>query len=47
MSARRRREKVKKIKVGIVGAGGIAAGKHLPGHRNVKDKAFVEKHDIL
>ena len=45
MSARRRR--VKKIRVGIIGAGGIAAGKHLPGHRSVKGVEVIAVCDIV
>ena len=29
---------MQEIKVGIIGAGGIAGGKHLPGHRNVEGR---------
>ncbi len=47
MSARRRRAKVKKIKVGIIGAGGIAAGKHLPGHRGVEGVEVIAVCDIV
>ena len=33
-------------KVGIIGAGGIGAGKHLPGHRGVKDVSIIAVCDI-
>ena len=33
-------------KVGIIGAGGIAAGKHLPGHRGVNDVSVIAVCDI-
>ena len=36
----------KTINVGIIGAGGIAAGKHLPGHRNVQDVSVIAVCDI-
>ena len=38
--------KVKEIKVGIVGCGGIAGGKHLPGHKGVKGVSIVAACDI-
>ena len=34
------------IKVGIIGAGGIAGGKHLPGHRNVEGVSIIAVCDI-
>ena len=37
---------MKKIKVGIVGCGGIAGGKHLPGHNGVKDVSIIAACDI-
>ncbi len=37
---------MKEIKVGIVGCGGIAGGKHLPGHRSVKGVSIVAACDI-
>ena len=33
-------------KVGIIGAGGIAGGKHLPGHRNVEGVSIIAVCDI-
>lgn len=36
----------KTTKVGIIGAGGIAAGKHLPGHRGVNDVSVIAVCDI-
>ena len=33
-------------KVGIIGAGGIAGGKHLPGHRNVEGASIIAVCDI-
>jgi predicted dehydrogenase len=38
---------MKEIKVGIVGAGGIAGGKHLPGHRSVKGVEVIAVCDIV
>jgi len=38
--------KVKEVKVGIVGCGGIAGGKHLPGHQGVKGVSIVAACDI-
>ena len=40
------KEYMKKIKVGIVGCGGIAGGKHLPGHNSVKDVSIIAACDI-
>ena len=37
---------MQEIKVGIIGAGGIAGGKHLPGHRNVKGVSIIAVCDI-
>ena len=37
---------MKEIKVGIIGAGGIAAGKHLPGHRKVEGVSVIAVCDI-
>lgn len=37
---------MKKIKVGIVGCGGIAGGKHLPGHNSVKNVQIIAACDI-
>ncbi len=37
---------MKEIKVGIVGCGGIAGGKHLPGHHQVKDVSIIAACDI-
>ena len=33
-------------KVGIIGAGGIGAGKHLPGHRRVEGVSIIAVCDI-
>ena len=38
--------KVKEVKVGIVGCGGIAGGKHLPGHKGVKGVSIIAACDI-
>jgi predicted dehydrogenase len=37
---------MQEIKVGIIGAGGIAGGKHLPGHRNVEGVSIIAVCDI-
>ena len=37
---------MEEIKVGIIGAGGIAGGKHLPGHRNVEGVSIIAVCDI-
>ncbi len=37
---------MKETKVGIIGAGGIAGGKHLPGHRNVEGLSIIAVCDI-
>jgi predicted dehydrogenase len=37
---------MKEIKVGIVGCGGIAGGKHLPGHNSVKNVSIIAACDI-
>ena len=34
------------VKVGIVGCGGIAGGKHLPGHKGVKGVSIIAACDI-
>ena len=36
-----------KTKVGIIGCGGIAAGKHIPGMKSVKDAEIVALCDII
>ncbi len=38
---------MKKIKVGIVGCGGIAGGKHLPGHNSVRTYAMCLKVPLI
>jgi len=40
-------EIMKEIKVGIIGAGGIAGGKHLPGHKGVKSVSVIAACDIV
>jgi len=37
---------MKEVKVGIVGCGGIAGGKHLPGHKGVKGVSIIAACDI-
>ena len=37
---------MQEIKVGIIGAGGIAGGKHLPGHRDVEGVSIIAVCDI-
>lgn len=37
---------MKDIKVGIIGCGGIAGGKHLPGHQSVKGVSIIAACDI-
>ena len=37
---------MKEVKVGIVGCGGIANGKHLPGHQKVKGVSIIAACDI-
>ena len=37
---------MKEIKVGIIGAGGIAGGKHLPGHQKAKGASVIAVCDI-
>jgi len=38
---------MKTIKVGIIGSGGIAGGKHLPGHRGVEGVELIVACDII
>lgn len=38
---------MKKIKVGIIGTGGIAGGKHLPGHKSVEGVSVIAACDVI
>jgi len=38
---------MKEIKVGIIGTGGIAGGKHLPGHRSVEGVSVIAACDVV
>ena len=37
---------MKDVNVGIVGCGGIAGGKHIPGHQRVKGVSIIAACDI-
>ena len=37
---------MREVKVGIVGCGGIAGGKHLPGHKGVEGVSIIAACDI-